>query len=399
MGLSERGGGGVTAGFLRGASSWEKTGGDGEGKMVAFGALLGWLLLGGTVMAADSVEEAELNETVVCTNDHMEVVIPAAFFLNKVPPVYVWDLHLNDPECRGVQVGDDYVFSVRTNLSDCGTITVSDDSHIMFMNTIHNNYSDIITRSYINITFVCRYPLSYMVQQPGGQNLIRVDVRSITLSTEDGNFSVSMLLFKDEAFQDRWTTVPALALDQDIFLPAHLLLRIQSCWATPDRDPFSNIRYTFIRDSCPLLEDLQTLRVLKNGDGADAAFRMQMFKFVGGSYTDVFLHCNVQICHGGPGACRPNCSSEDGFLRTRRDLPLSHTLTYGPIRRLRSETPDLDAAGVPPVETLVLGGLLGVLLLVTAALGRLWLRSRRFYPTLEAQLTLSNIHHLHEGAS
>lgn len=77
----------------------------------------------------------------------MEVVIPAAFFLNKVPPVYVsgptprlgragtpltsvvlpfqvWDLHLNDPECRGVQVGDDYVFSVRTNLSDCGTITV-----------------------------------------------------------------------------------------------------------------------------------------------------------------------------------------------------------------------------------------------------------------------------------
>lgn len=31
----------------------------------------------------------ELNETVICTNDHMEVVIPSAFFLNKVPPVYV----------------------------------------------------------------------------------------------------------------------------------------------------------------------------------------------------------------------------------------------------------------------------------------------------------------------
>lgn len=64
MGLSERGGGGVTAGFLRGASSWEKTGGDGEGKMVAFGALLGWLLLGGTVMAADSVEEGEQQKVV-----------------------------------------------------------------------------------------------------------------------------------------------------------------------------------------------------------------------------------------------------------------------------------------------------------------------------------------------
>ncbi|KAG7229104.1 hypothetical protein INR49_013046 [Caranx melampygus] len=54
----------------------------------------------------------------------MEVVIPSAFFLNKVPPVYVWDLHLNDPECRGAEVGDHYVFSIKTNLSDCGTIMV-----------------------------------------------------------------------------------------------------------------------------------------------------------------------------------------------------------------------------------------------------------------------------------
>ncbi|CDQ67472.1 unnamed protein product [Oncorhynchus mykiss] len=66
----------------------------------------------------------ELNETVLCTNDLMKVVIPSAFFLNKEPPVYVWDLHLNDPECRGVEVGDDYVFSIKTNLSDCGTIMV-----------------------------------------------------------------------------------------------------------------------------------------------------------------------------------------------------------------------------------------------------------------------------------
>lgn len=50
--------------------------------------------------------------------------------------------------------------------------------------------------------------------------------RSITLSTEDGNFSVSMLLFKDEAFQDRWTTVPALALDQDIFVRVFLVFPV-----------------------------------------------------------------------------------------------------------------------------------------------------------------------------
>ncbi|XP_075879358.1 pancreatic secretory granule membrane major glycoprotein GP2 [Nelusetta ayraudi] len=348
-------------------------------------------------------EKEEINETVICTNDHMEVIIPSAFFLNKVPPVYVWDLHLNDPECRGVEVGDDYIFSIKTNLSDCGTVMASDDTHIMFINTIHNNDSEVITRNYINITFVCRYPINYMVQQPNGENMIRVDVRTVTLNTEDGNFSVSMLLYKDEAFEDRWTTVPSLTLDDNIFvklfmIPAHLMLRIERCWATPTRDPYSNIQYTFIRDSCPLLTNQQTLSVLRNGQGAEALFRIQMFKFVGGSYANVFLHCNVQICHNTVGPCQPNCSAEDGLMRTRRDLPLSHTVSYGPIRLL-SDKENTHFSGVPPVETFVLGGLLVVLLLITGVFGRLWLRSRRFYPAQEAQLTLSNIHSISEVAS
>lgn len=59
----------------------------------------------------------------------------------------------------------------------------------------------------------------------------------------------------------------------------------------------------------------------------------------------------------------------------------------------------VDAGGVPPVETFVLGGLLLVLLVITGVFGRLWLRSRHFYPAQEAQLTLSNIHHISEVAS
>ncbi|CAL8284697.1 unnamed protein product [Lota lota] len=369
-----------------------------------------WLVLG--LMKATSAiylepEDTELNETVVCTNDRMDVIIPKAFFLNKVPPVYVWDLHLNDLECRGVEMGEDYVFSIKTNLSDCGTVMTYDDTHIMFRNTIRNNDSDIVTRNYINITFVCRYPINYMVQQPNGENLVRVDVRTITLNTEDGNFSVSMLLYKDQAFEDKWTTVPSLTLDDNIFvkifmIPAHLMLRAERCWATPTSDPYSNIQYTFIKDSCPLLSNHQTLTVLRNGQGPEAMFRIQMFKFVGSSYTDVFLHCNIQICHSTPGLCQPNCSTmEDGLERSRRDISLSHTVSYGPIRRLlgESDQPNINAGAIPSVGTFVLGGLLVALLLVTGLFGRLWLRSRRSYPAREAQLTLSNIHHISEVAS
>ncbi|TNN78279.1 hypothetical protein EYF80_011519 [Liparis tanakae] len=98
----------------------------------------------------------------------------------------------------------------------------------MFINTIHNNDTDVITRNYINITFVCRYPVNYLVQQPNGENMIRVDVRTITLNTEDGNFSVSMLLYKDAAFEDRWTTVPSLTLEDDIFVKVFMVNHFKS---------------------------------------------------------------------------------------------------------------------------------------------------------------------------
>ncbi|KAJ8399430.1 hypothetical protein AAFF_G00411420 [Aldrovandia affinis] len=369
---------------------------------------LAWSMLALRIAMSSSYQDhkKELNEIVICSNDRMEVFIPSVFFLSKVPPVNAWDLHLNDAECRGVEIDEDYVFSIKTNLSDCGTITASDDSHIMFINTIRNNDSDVITRSYVNITFVCRYPINYMVQQPNGENMIQVDIRTITLNTEDGNFSVAMVLYKDEDFEDKWTTTPFLMLEDNIYvkvfmIPAHLVLRLDRCWATPTNDPYSSVQYKFISDSCPVIMNEQTLKVLFNGEGPEAMFQIQMFKFVGNAYKDVFLHCNVQICHNTAGVCQPNCTGEDGVVRTRREITRSHTVSYGPIRRLTANSgkPHLNSGGLPPVETYVLGGLLLVLLLVTVVFGRLWLRTRRSYPTHEAQLTLSNIHHLSEVAS
>ncbi|XP_063079960.1 pancreatic secretory granule membrane major glycoprotein GP2 [Engraulis encrasicolus] len=368
------------------------------------GCLLALRMSGLAAQLDDDMED--LNETVICTNDQIKVIIPSAFFLNKVPPVYVWDLHLNDPECRGVEIGDNYVFSIESNLTDCGTHTVSDGMNMMFINTIHNNNSDVITRSYVNITFGCRYPVNYMVQQPSGDNMIRVDVRTIILNTEDGNFSVAMQLFKDRLFEDKWSTVPSLGLDDDIYvkvfmIPAHLTLRLERCWATPTSDPHSNIQYSFIQESCPVPGSDPTLEVLRNGQGPEAMFRIQMFKFVGSSYTDVFLHCIVQICPSSGGVCQPNCSGEEASSRTRRDVTMSHTVSYGPIRRLldNRELNNLNNKVVISVESVVLGSLLLVLILITGVFVRLWHRSRRSYPPNDAQLTLSNIHHLSEVAS
>lgn len=41
-------------------------------------------------------------------------------------------------------------------------------------------------------------------------------------------------------------------------IPAHLMLRIERCWATPTNDPYSNIQYTFIRDRWVRIQSLPT---------------------------------------------------------------------------------------------------------------------------------------------
>lgn len=48
-------------------------------------------------------------------------------------------------------------------------------------------------------------------------------LRTITLNTEDGNFSVAMMLYKDQDFLDEWTTVPSLGLDDSIFVKVFMV--------------------------------------------------------------------------------------------------------------------------------------------------------------------------------
>ncbi|XP_032877740.1 pancreatic secretory granule membrane major glycoprotein GP2-like [Amblyraja radiata] len=342
----------------------------------------------------------EINESVICTKDLMEVEIPKYFFLTRIPPVYIRDLHLNDPECQGTETEDFYVFSVKTNLSDCGTLTDSDDVHIVFSNTIQNNNSGIITRTYINLTFACRYPLNYIVQQINADNKISADTRTITLNTEDGNFSIAMMLFKDENYTDKWTSVPFLSLEDNIYvkvtmIPTHLSVRLEKCWATPTNEPHHNTQYVFIKNSCPEVTTEHTLSVKANGQGSEARFRIQMFKFVGNSYNDIFLHCHVQICHSAVVQCKPNCSSFDEVARARRELASLHIVSYGPISRKSSNTKSANPGAVylPHVETCILTGVLLVALITSAVLYKLWLRTERSNPATRVQLTLANFSH------
>ncbi|KAJ7342020.1 hypothetical protein JRQ81_008401 [Phrynocephalus forsythii] len=299
--------------------------------------------------------------------------------------------------CHGSTVDNLYVFSIKANFTNCGTRMDSDGAHIIFINTIQNNFSDVITRTFVNITFACRYPINYLVQQPNGENKISVDIRTITLNTEDGNFSVSMMLYKDQHFEDMWTTIPLLTLEDNIFVkvkmvPGNFIMRLENCWSTPTKDPVHAVQYSFIKESCPETVKDETLFVITNGEGEEATFRIQMFKFVGISYNHVFLHCTVQICHTTAAVCKPNCTGDEIQNRMKREvIPFSnHMVSYGPIKRkfVDNEETNISQGSLPPTGMLILGGILLAVLGIMAVLGKLLFQSRRMLPAMQAQLTL-----------
>ncbi|XP_067884470.1 pancreatic secretory granule membrane major glycoprotein GP2 [Heterodontus francisci] len=143
---------------------------------------------------------------------------------------------------------------------------------------------------------------------------------------------------------------------------------------------------------CPEVTTERTLVVKTNGQRSEAMFRIQMFKFVGDSYKDIFLHCHVQICHSTAVLCQPNCSSSEEVTRTRRDLASLHIVSYGPISRKSTKTKSATPGSVnlPPIETFILTGMLLVLLIISAVLCKLWLRMKGSNTTAWAQLTLAN---------
>lgn len=60
-----------------------------------------------------------------------------------------------------------------------------------------------------------------------------------------------MLLYKDEAFEDRWTTVPSLTLDDDIFVKVFMVgnLIVTSLTAVCKVNAYTWIRPMIVSDS------------------------------------------------------------------------------------------------------------------------------------------------------
>ncbi|KAI9534541.1 hypothetical protein NQZ68_012774 [Dissostichus eleginoides] len=109
--------------------------------------------------------------------------------------------------------------------------------------------------------------------------------------------------------QKVWLQLEAGGLDANL-----VAIVTDSCWATNQASPDSNLRYDLIIKGCPNPAD-DTVQMQGNGQGTSSVFSFDMFEFSGAS-NEIYLHCKLELCPTQGQACAPSCGG--GACRRRR---------------------------------------------------------------------------------
>ncbi|XP_024143359.1 uromodulin-like [Oryzias melastigma] len=192
-----------------------------------------------------------------------------------------------------------------------------------------NSSSDVITRhDKVFIEFSCSHP------KPQLQNVaFKIIDNSVEAFLQSGEwkYSVTMKAYSDAAHtqlldpksdirlnQKIWIVLETNGLNKDV-----VSVVTDSCWATSEDSPNSTPRYDLIRDGCANADD-GTVNVMGNGEGTSNSFSFNMFEFSGKETSEVYLHCQLQLCVKKNNNCVPGCSfagRRRRSLRYRRGAP------------------------------------------------------------------------------
>ncbi|OWF37447.1 Deleted in malignant brain tumors 1 protein [Mizuhopecten yessoensis] len=180
--------------------------------------------------------------------------------------------------------------------TDCGTTLTTNETHIFYTNTIHYNFTTrlgVITRknSYI-VELQCAFPRN----QSNSDN-IYIPVTQLVTQTAPGTFSVGMVMYGDDNFQDPLTVTPELTLNQPLSVSLtlnaslpRLKLVLRSCFATPTGSWTDKINHFLFENSCPN----DTTVALVPWNETVEGFRFRVFRFIG--HDNVYLHCTSTVC-------------------------------------------------------------------------------------------------------
>ncbi|XP_028323355.1 alpha-tectorin isoform X2 [Gouania willdenowi] len=271
------------------------------------------------------------------------------------------DVRVNDERCPGIE-GEDFIsFHINNTKGHCGSIVLSNSTHIMYKNTVWiesvNNTGNLITRDKtINVEFSCAYELDLKISL---ETVLKpmLSVINLTLPTKEGNFITKMALYKNSSYRNPYREGEVVLSTRDILYVGvfvegadenQLILIVNMCWATPSRYSSDRLRYIIIERGCPNIKD-NTIGMSENGVSLTCRFHVTVFKFIG-EYDEVHLHCDVSLCDSETNACKVNCPQKRRMYSEEGNHK-EHILSVGPIRRRVSDWCEEDNGGCDQICT------------------------------------------------
>ncbi|XP_024143351.1 uncharacterized protein LOC112155730 [Oryzias melastigma] len=280
------------------------------------------------IFASQYTEQNRLGGPTVCQDNTASLTLVGCLLKEK--SIDYTHLHLNDQTCTGVIDPDSHMLKFSFSSDSCGTEVTTNNSQVIFTNAVvtRNSSSDVITRQdEVFIEFSCSHP------KPELQNVaFKIIDNSVEVFLQSGEwkYSVTMKAYSDAAHtqlldpksdvrlnQKIWIVLETNGLDEDV-----VSVVTDSCWATSEDSPNSVPRYDLIRDGCANAQD-GTVSVMGNGEGTSNSFSFNMFEFSGKGTSEVYLHCQLQLCVKKNNNCVPGCS-----VAARRRRSLRHRLGF-----------------------------------------------------------------------
>uniref|UniRef100_A0A3P9LBX1 ZP domain-containing protein n=1 Tax=Oryzias latipes TaxID=8090 RepID=A0A3P9LBX1_ORYLA len=274
------------------------------------------------IYASQYTEQNRLGGPTVCKDNTASLTLVGC--LLKENGIDYNHLHLNDKTCTGVMDPESHILKFNFSSDSCGTEVTTNNSQVIFTNAVvtRNSSSDLITRQdKVFIEFSCSHPA------PELQNVaFKIIDNSVEVVLQSGewHYNLTMKAYSDAAQtqllgpnsdvrlnQKIWIVLETNGLDEEV-----VSVVTDSCWATSGNSPSSSPRYDLITDGCANAED-ETVQVMGNGEGTSNSFSFNMFEFSGKEPSEVYLHCQLQLCVKKNNSCVPGCS---GSARRRRSL-------------------------------------------------------------------------------
>ncbi|XP_038671270.1 uncharacterized protein LOC119975556 [Scyliorhinus canicula] len=237
------------------------------------------------------------------------------------------DVHLIDPSCQANQRDENWVV-ITAPFNSCGTMIINDTGRIAYVNTIygtapHTSIHRLQIRLNCEMLTVENITIAFV---PQTDHVIRL-----------GHNNISFTLYQSAAFNDPIFQFPyEVALNKTLYVEMEvettdrgIEIFTENCVSVPFLNSNSEM-YSIIENGCPKDSTFVSYQL---DDQTKQRFSFHVFKF--DAYPEVYIICEVVICHKGstPNRCAKGCIpakyKRDVGLQMSKDR--SAQLSQGPI--------------------------------------------------------------------